>query len=106
MGTDLESLDNEGFVKQTELWNADLAKAMAQQQFNITLSESHLQVINFVRDYYLKWGAIPMNKTIVDRAKFTNQQLDEMFKRGNSSARGVICKLGGLPKNLCVAMGC
>ena len=106
MGQEEEPLDGEGFVKKTESWSEALAKNMAEQQFNITITDSHMKVITFVREYYLKWGAVPMNRTIVDRAKLTNQQLDDMFKRGTSSSRGVICKLGGLPKMLCVAMGC
>lgn len=104
--SEVTSLDEEGFVRKPDLWNPDLARLMAEQQFKLTLSDSHLNVINFVREYYLKWGAIPMNKTIVTKANLTNDDLDRMFKRGNSSARGVICKLGGLPKMLCVAMGC
>ena len=104
--SEVDSLDEEGFVKQPELWNPSLARLMAEQQFKLILDESHLRVINYVREYYLKWGAIPMNKTIVTKADLTNNDLDQMFKRGNSSARGVICKLGGLPKLLCVAMGC
>ena len=101
-----DSLDEEGFVKQPEMWNPNLAKTMAEDQFKMTLNESQLNVINIVREYYLKWGAVPMNKTIVTKANLTNEDLDQMFKRGNSSARGVLCKLGGLPKMMCVAMGC
>jgi tRNA 2-thiouridine synthesizing protein E len=99
-------LDEEGFVKQTEFWTDTLAKRMAKEQFNILITDSHMEVIRFVREYYLKWGAIPMVKTIKDRFKLTDEQLDEMFKRGKSSSRGVICKLSGLPKMLCVASGC
>ena len=99
-------LDEEGFVKNTKQWTVNLAKKMAKQQFQITLTEQHMEVIRFVREYYLKWGAVPMVKTIANHAKLTNEQLDKMFKRGTSSSRGVICKLGGLPKMLCIASGC
>jgi tRNA 2-thiouridine synthesizing protein E len=99
-------LDEGGFIKNTENWSDTLAKRMAKEQFNISITEFHMQVIHFVREYYMKWGALPMVKTIRDRFKLTNEQLDDMFKRGTSSSRGVICKLGGLPRMLCIASGC
>jgi len=106
MSKEENPLDEEGFVKHTEHWSETLAKKMAKQQFNITITETHMEVVRFVREYYLRWGTVPMVKTITNRAKLTNEQLDKMFKRGTSSARGVICKLGGLPKMLCIASGC
>lgn len=99
-------LDEEGFVKNPSLWNDSLAKQMAENQFEIDLTDLHIQIIHFVRDFYFKWEAIPMMKTIKDHFKLENGQLDIMFKRGRSSSRGVICKLGGLPKMLCIASGC
>ncbi len=99
-------LDEDGFVKNPDFWSEALATKMAKDQFNISVTELHLEVIRFVREYYLKWGTVPMVKTIRDSVKISNEQLDGMFKRGISSSRGVICKLGGLPKMLCIASGC
>jgi TusE/DsrC/DsvC family sulfur relay protein len=81
-------------------------KKMAETQFNIALTEQHLQVINFVRQYYFKWETLPMIKTIRDQFKLDSNKLDEMFSVSKSTSRGVICKLGGLPKMLCIASGC
>ena len=100
------ALDEEGFVKIPSLWNDSLAKQMAEDQFKINLTDLHLQIIRLVREFYLKWESMPMMKTIKDHFKLDNGQLDKMFKRGRSSSRGVICKLGGLPKMLCIASGC
>lgn len=101
-----ERLDEEGFVTDARKWNEDLSKKMAETQFNLALTEQHLQVIHFVRQYYFKWETLPMVKTIRDQFKLDNSKLDEMFLRGKSTSRGVICKLGGLPKMLCIASGC
>ena len=60
------ALDEEGFVKIPSLWNDSLAKQMAEDQFNITLTDLHLQIIRFVREFYLKWESMPMMKTIKD----------------------------------------
>ena len=99
-------LDEEGFVRSPSLWSDSLAKQMALDQFKMDLTDLHIQIICFVRDFYFKWEAIPMMKTIKDHFKLGNGQLDKLFKRGRSSSRGVICKLGGLPKMLCIASGC
>jgi len=101
-----ERLDEEGFVTDAKEWNEDLSKKMAETQFNMTLTEQHLQVILFVRKYYLKWETLPMVKTIRDQFNLDSSKLDEMFLRDKSTSRGVICKLGGLPKMLCIASGC
>jgi TusE/DsrC/DsvC family sulfur relay protein len=101
-----ERLDEEGFVIDSKAWSEDLSKKMAETQFNIALTEQHLQVINFVRQYYFKWETLPMIKTIRDQFKLDSNKLDEMFSVSKSTSRGVICKLGGLPKMLCIASGC
>lgn len=100
------ALDEEGFVRMPSLWSDSLAKQMAADQFKMELTDLHMQIICFVRDFYFKWETIPMMKTIKDHFKLGNGQLDELFKRGRSSSRGVICKLGGLPRMLCIASGC
>ena len=98
--------DEEGFVKNPSLWNESLAKKMAENQFKIDLTDLHMQIICFVRDFYVKWEALPMMKTIKNHFNLSDDKLDKMFKRGRSSSRGIICKLGGLPKMLCIASGC
>jgi tRNA 2-thiouridine synthesizing protein E len=98
--------DEEGFVEDPGLWSESLAVNMAREQFQIVISELHMNVIRFVREYYVKWEAIPMIKTIRDHFSLSVGQLNGMFKRSESSARGVICKLAGLPKMLCIASGC
>jgi tRNA 2-thiouridine synthesizing protein E len=98
--------DGDGFLVDISLWSESLARKMAENQFSIELTDLHMQIIIFVRDFYFMWEAVPMMKTIKTRFMLENGQLDEMFKQGRSSSRGVICKLGGLPKMLCIASGC
>jgi len=106
MLVDDNALDEEGFVKEPNAWTEELSKKMAKEQFGMSLTDLQMQVIYFVREYYLKWETLPMVKAIRDQFKLDIDQLDDMFKRGKSTARGVICKLGGLPKMLCIASGC
>jgi dissimilatory sulfite reductase related protein len=98
--------DDEGFLINPNLWTEELSRNMAKTQFNITLTDQHSKIILYIRDYYKKWETLPMIKTIRDEFGLDASQIDEQFKRGSSTARGVICKLAGLPKMLCIASGC
>lgn len=99
-------LDEEGFLINPDLWTEELSRSIAEKQFGMVLTDLHLKIIRFMREYYRKWETLPMLKTIRDEFNLEAAQIDEMFKRGNSASRGVICKLGGLPKMLCIASGC
>jgi len=104
MSTDL--LDEEGFLINPDFWTKELSRNMAKTQFGITLTDQQLKIIVYIRDYHKKWETLPMLKTIRDEFGLTALEIDEQFKRGNSTARGVICKLAGLPKLLCISSGC
>jgi tRNA 2-thiouridine synthesizing protein E len=99
-------VDDEGFLVDFNSWNEEIAKKMAESQFTIQLKEKHWACIGIVREYYKKWGSMPMVKTIRDEAKVTVEEFDDLFRREKSSARGVLCKISGLPRLLCIAAGC
>lgn len=98
--------DEEGFLKNPDLWNLFLARKIAEDQFNIEMTELHIQAVNYVREYYEQWGTLPMVRTIRNHLKISSEQFDELFRRKESSARGVLCKISGLPRGLCTAAGC
>ena len=100
------ALDDEGFVKDLDLWSEELSKSMAKTQFDFKLTVQQSKIIAYTRDYYKKWETLPMLKTIRDEFGLEASEIDKLFKRGNSTARGVICKLAGLPKMLCISSGC
>lgn len=100
------ALDEEGFLIDPGLWTEELSKKMAEKQFNMALTDLHMKIIRYTREYYTKWGTLPILLTIGKEFHLKSQELNEMFKRGSSTSRGVICKLGGLPKTLCIASGC
>jgi tRNA 2-thiouridine synthesizing protein E len=98
--------DDEGFLINLDLWTEELSRNMARTQFDITLTDRQSKIILYIRDYYKKWETLPMIKTIRDEFSLDASQIDEQFKRGSSTSRGVLCKLAGLPKMLCIASGC
>ena len=99
-------LDADGFVKDLNLWTEDIALEIAKKQFNFELTESHMNVVRFVREYYLKWGAVPMIKVIKDKVNLTDEKFNTLFNRTRASTRGMICKIAGLPRLLCIGAGC
>jgi TusE/DsrC/DsvC family sulfur relay protein len=98
--------DEKGFLKSPDLWNLALARKMAEDQFNIEMTELHIQAVSYLREYYQEWGTLPMVRTIRNYLKISSEQFDELFRRKESSARGVLCKISGLPMGLCTAAGC
>lgn len=98
--------DEEGFLKSPDLWSLALAREMAEDQFNIEMTELRIQAVSYVREYYQEWGTLPMVRTIRNYLKISSEQFDELFRRKESSARGVLCKISGLPRGLCTAAGC
>jgi len=102
----LAELDEEGFLKDPNRWSEEVATYIAEEQFNIKLTAKHWEVIKFFREYFQRWGTLPMIRTVRKSLGITVEELEEMFRRKGSSARGVICKISGLPKLLCISAGC
>jgi len=98
--------DDEGYLLNPRIWNEEIAKEIASNQFGIALTDAHWKCIRHVRSYHEKWSSLPMVKTIREEAGLTVDEFEGLFKRGMSSARGVLCKISGLPKVLCIAAGC
>lgn len=98
--------DEDGFIKDAEKWSEEVAKQIAREQFGIELGDTHWRIIRFFRDYYERWGTLPMVRTVRREMGLSTEQVNELFQRGESTARGVICKISGLPKLLCISAGC
>jgi tRNA 2-thiouridine synthesizing protein E len=98
--------DDEGFLIDWNTWNEGIAGEIAKKQFSIDLTEKHWKCIRFVREYYAKWSSLPMVKTIRETSGLTSDEFEGLFKKGAAGARGVLCKICGLPKILCIAAGC
>jgi len=99
-------IDDEGYLLDSSTWNEEIAREIAKRQFGIELTEAHWTCIRIARAYYEKWSSLPMVKTIREEAGLTAEEFERLFRRGTSSARGVLCKISGLPKMLCIAAGC
>jgi dissimilatory sulfite reductase related protein len=93
-GKSLE-VDEDGFITDPNLWDQDVAKGFAKDEGIDELNESHWKIINYLRDYYLKFGIAPMIRKLCKDTGFQLKQIYELFPSG--PAKGA-CKLAGLPK--------
>jgi TusE/DsrC/DsvC family sulfur relay protein len=88
-------VDEDGFIVDPALWNQDIVEAFAKLESVEQLTEKHWKVINYLRDYFQKFGIAPMIRKLCKDTGFTLKEIYELFPTG--PAKGA-CKLAGLPK--------
>ena len=93
--------DEEGYLANRTDWNEDVAKEMARVD-NCDLSESHWEVINFLRDYYSEYQIAPAVRVLTKAIgkqlgpdKGNSKYLYELYPYGPAKQA---CKYAGLPK--------
>jgi dissimilatory sulfite reductase related protein len=88
-------LDEDGFIQQPEKWDKDVALALAETEGVNELTEKHWQLVNYLRDYYMKFGVAPMIRKV---CKDNNMKLTEIYSLFPSGPAKGACKVAGLPK--------
>ncbi|BAP54913.1 DsrC family protein [Thioploca ingrica] len=93
--------DEEGYLVNLNEWNEDAAKILAAQD-DLELTESHWEVINFLREYYDEYQIAPavrvLTKAIGKKLgpeKGNSKYLYELFPYGPAKQA---CRFAGLPK--------
>lgn len=86
-------VDEDGFMEEPEQWNEAVAVALASTEGVNELTEDHWKIVNYLRDYYLKFGVAPMIRKLCKESKFSLKQIYELFPSG--PAKGA-CKVAGL----------
>lgn len=69
--------DEDGFLLQPENWNYETAQQIAQQNGVLELDNTHLKVVQFIRDYYFELGGFVTPRRIclemdVDKIEMKN----------------------------------
>jgi TusE/DsrC/DsvC family sulfur relay protein len=93
-GTEIE-VDEDGFIQEPDKWSEELAMVIAQTEDVDDLTEDHWKVINYLRDYYQRFGIAPMIRKLCKETGFQLKYIYELFPSG--PAKGA-CKIAGLPK--------
>jgi TusE/DsrC/DsvC family sulfur relay protein len=88
-------VDEDGFMQEPEKWDQAIAKALATTEGVDDLTEEHWKVVNYLREYYLKFGIAPMIRKLCKETGFPLKKIYELFPSG--PAKGA-CKVAGLAK--------
>lgn len=71
-------LDEYGFLEEPDVWNRDLALALAAEM-NLELSEAHWRVIDRVRAQYLESGMLPVQSTLCREVELDSDCILALF---------------------------
>ena len=88
-------VDEDGFMAEPELWNEEVAKALATTEAVDEMTEEHWKVVNYLHNYYVQFGVAPMIRKLCKETGFPLKKIYELFPSG--PAKGG-CKVAGLPK--------
>jgi tRNA 2-thiouridine synthesizing protein E len=88
-------VDEDGFIQKPEEWNEEVAKALASTEYVQVMTEAHWKIVNYLRDYYKKFGIAPMIRKLCKETGFSLKEIYELFPSG--PAKGA-CKVAGLTK--------
>jgi tRNA 2-thiouridine synthesizing protein E len=88
-------VDEDGFIQQPELWNDQLALALARSDGVTELTDAHWKIINYIRSYFQEFEIAPMIRKLCKETGFSLREIYDLFPSG--PAKGA-CKVAGLPK--------
>lgn len=93
--------DAQGYLLNSQQWSEELIPLLAEQE-NIELTNEHLEIIRFVRAFYLEFNTSPAIRMLVKAVsqkfgeeKGNSRYLYRLFPKGPAKQA---TKLAGLPK--------
>lgn len=93
--------DSQGYLLDHTVWEEGMMAILAEEE-GIILSEAHLEVIHFVRQFYLEFNTSPAIRMLVKAMakehgpeKGNSKYLFKLFPKGPAKQA---TKLAGLPK--------
>jgi TusE/DsrC/DsvC family sulfur relay protein len=89
------TVDEDGFIQEPDKWDRSIAEALAKTEGVESMGEDHWKLVEYIRDYYQKFGIAPMVRKLCKETGFNLKYVYELFPSG--PAKGA-CKVAGLPK--------
>lgn len=99
------TLDEDGFLQDWEEWDEEVAEALAKDtRFGeaIEMGDEHWDMVNYLRDYFIKYGVAPPIRMLTKyakkqwgRDKGKLEYVYELFPQGPAKDA---CRIAGLPK--------
>lgn len=97
----LISLDKEGYLKNLDDWNTEVANTLADGEA-IALTEAHWEIIHLLKQFYDQFDHAPNMRALV---KYTQQKLGDdkgksiyIMKLFPGSSAKIAAKIAGLPR--------
>jgi tRNA 2-thiouridine synthesizing protein E len=87
--------DPDGFMLQPELWDDEVAQAIAREDGIEEMEEKHWAIVRFIREYWEEHDLAPAVRLLCKEGGVTVRQVYKLFTLG--PARGA-CRIAGLPK--------
>ncbi len=88
-------VDDEGFLQQPDQWTKEIGAEIARENGIAELTGRHWQVIDFMREAYLKDGTAPSIRTLGKASGVPVKELYQLFPKGPAK---LAAKVGGIPK--------
>ncbi len=93
-GRELE-VDEDGFIQQPELWDTELALALARSEGIAELTDAHWKVIHYIRNYFQEFEIAPAVRKLCQETDLSLKELYDLFPSGPTKGA---CKVAGLPR--------
>ena len=84
--------DEDGFLLDTQTWTPETAQKIALQDGFPKLTNSHWDVINYLRDHYLRFGALPVTSHVCRVNHLPSDCMTSLFRNTKEAWR-----IAGLP---------
>jgi TusE/DsrC/DsvC family sulfur relay protein len=78
-GNAAELFDEDGLIRDFNLWSEPLAEQMAGEAGIGPLTDAHWRIIRALRGHYAKLGAAPAMHRVCHEAGIERQQVNELF---------------------------
>ena len=87
--------DDDGFLQEPELWDEEVAKAIAAEEGITEITDAHWNVVRYIRKFYDENQIAPAVRPLCQNTGVTIREMYKLFTSG--PARGA-CRIAGLPK--------
>jgi tRNA 2-thiouridine synthesizing protein E len=88
-------LDEEGFLRNPDIWNENVARLLARDEVPEELNEEHWRLIGYLRRYFLEFDTVPPVKMI---RRYTGLNLQHICKLFPSGLTRGACRIAGIPR--------
>ncbi len=87
-------LDKNGYLTNINAWNDSVAAAIASKEGIKKLTEDHLTVLRFLREYYIRFNSFPLLRMVCTNLHKPKTCMTKPFKMDPLKA----WKIAGLPQ--------